>query len=170
MSRLVIGVDPGISGAIVSLNFDTGGLFDTHLMPRDEAGLDRDALIGLFADYERHDIVMAGIERVHGRPGNGVKAAFRFGRYTEMLIMCMHFYGIKYTEITPKVWQERLDPPAFDGSLTQRERSKQLKQHWTSKALEKWPSLDVHRVKDQGKADAALLAAFIRENSDYWPQ
>lgn len=160
-SRLVLGIDPGVTGAVaLALSNDDGGvtLMDvqdiptakvkvngsvkSHLLLTELAQLLRnlsESPFGLSADVF--------IEEVHAMPGQGVTSMFRFGHAAGAIEGVCAGLGMVIHKIAPKQWQSlartRKDPDA--GRL----RAGQL-----------FPSLagKFARKLDHNRADAALIA------------
>lgn len=150
----VIGIDPGLSGAAVILTGD--GIYAHIDMPtlqiernnKRKRELDAHALSGWIKGY-------AGVaphifvERVGAMPGQGVTSMFQFGKVYGQILGILAAYQIPHTLVHPTVWRKAMHvPKGKDGS---RQRASEL-----------WPR-DAglfKRVKDNGRADAALIAAW----------
>lgn len=143
----VVGIDPGISGAIAVV---TSGVVACHDMPTieingkrrvDPLGI-RDILATL--DLEGIDAVV--LEHVQGVQGTGATSAFSFGRsfgVTEGVIAGM---TLPLTLVRPQAWTKALGVSRDKGQHRQA-------------AANLWPRQAAlfARVKDDGRADAALL-------------
>jgi crossover junction endodeoxyribonuclease RuvC len=91
----------------------------------------------------------AYLERVNAMAGQGVSSVFSFGRSSGIVEGILAAYDITTTLVTPQTWQKSMEVRGGkDGS---RERAMQLfPMHAAMFA----------RVKDDGRADAALMAAY----------
>lgn len=143
---VIIGVDPGASGAIAALDADTGALLWVEDMPAHEgivsAPLSADLIVG-------QAIAVAWVENVHSMPKQGVSSSFKFGRAFGVIVGVLGGARVPVEYVTPAVWkkQARLSK---DKSASRR------------LAVELWPAHSdlFKRVKDDGRAEAALIARY----------
>ncbi|MDY0270185.1 hypothetical protein [Trichloromonas sp.] len=105
-----------------------------------------DLLRGWLVEYR---ITLAALERVASRPGQGVASVFRFGENFGCWQGLLAALSIPHTLPTPQCWQKGLVVPS-DGP--------DPKARSLAVARRMFPSVDLHRKKDHGKADALLLA------------
>ena len=159
----VIGIDPGISGAIAI--FEDGKLDAVIDMPTLEMDSGKTkkrhiSAIGLVRILETWMLVSDGqahvvIEKVGAMPGHGVSSMFNFGRSVgiiEGVVAAMQFPS---TYVTPQTWTKAV------GRATGKDASRM-------RAMELFPSkADLFkRAKDDGRADAALIAYwYITKNA-----
>ncbi|HEX2578640.1 MAG TPA: hypothetical protein VHK88_20015 [Aquihabitans sp.] len=150
MSRdLIVGVDPGGTGAIAFLDVRTGDLVDVHDMPAHggivSAPLAADLLQRMAFQYGR--LVIAWVEDVHSMPKQGVASSFKFGRAFGTIIGVLGGARVPVEYVTPAVWKRTAGLKADKGMSRRR-------------AIELWPdhSTAFARVKDDGRAEAALVA------------
>jgi crossover junction endodeoxyribonuclease RuvC len=146
----VIGIDPGISGAIAV--FEGGKLVNVIDMPTLEVDSGKTkkrhisavSLCNYLTVFSNAHVV---IEKVGAMPGQGVSSMFNFGRSAgiiEGVVAAMHFPS---TYVTPATWTKALGRAAGKDASRMR-------------AMELFPSkADLFkRAKDDGRADAALIA------------
>ena len=90
---------------------------------------------------------IAIVEVVGAMPGQGVSSMFQFGRGVGMLEGCLAALEIPVTYISPQGWQKAVGARAGKDGNRQR-------------AAEIFPAYAhmFSRVKDDGRADAALMA------------
>lgn len=147
-----IGIDPGRSGAIAMMEDEflisvvdmpviavkVGKTLRNRINPH--------ALASLLAFRK---IEHAYLEEVASQPGEGAVGAFAFGRGYGQIEGILAALGIPYTLVRPQKWKRALGLPADKGAS--RSRASQL-----------WPgaSEQFKRVKDDGRAEAALLALY----------
>ena len=147
MSAIIIGVDPGKSGAFAALDQD-GNLHDTWDIPvvdkRISAPLIADILVPLQAVAE-----LCVIEDVHAMPGQGVTSMFTFGRGLGIVEGVALGAGIPVRWVSPAKWKRALGLSPDKGASRRR-------------ATELWPAQSAMfaRVKDDGRAEAALIAYY----------
>ena len=145
MIRVVLGIDPGGTGAIAVVNLDTLALVAVVDMPM--AG--KEVAVPLLADvaWGNEQVVGVAIERVHSMPGQGVSSSFEFGRRFGVV---EGYFGARYraTLVTPPTWKASF---ALNGKDKDEARLY---------AIKRWPDRAAvfARKKDIGRADAALIA------------
>lgn len=145
MSAIIIGVDPGKSGAFAALDQD-GNLHDTWDIPvvdkRISAPLIADILVPLQAVTE-----LCVIEDVHAMPDQGVTSMFTFGRGLGIVEGVALGAGIPVRWVSPAKWKRALGLSADKGASRRR-------------AIELWPAQSemFRLVKHDGRAEAALIA------------
>ena len=149
----VIGIDPGINGAIAifrdgvlhrlidmpTLEIDSGKTKKRHISA---AGLA--TILNVFiSDADCHVVT----ERVTARPGQGVTSMFNFGRSAGIIEGVVAALLIPNTYVTPQAWTKAVGRAAGKDASRMR-------------AMELFPSqADLFkRAKDDGRADAALIA------------
>lgn len=153
MVELIVGVDPGKSGAIALLTID-GDLVDAYDMPVVD-GLISPAVLASYegwrtTPYRFHAV----IEDVHAMPGQGVTSMFSFGRSVGVVEGVFGALGVPVTRVAPAKWKKSFGLSRDKGESRRR-------------ALELWPSSArlFERVKDDGRAEAALIALwYVKEN------
>ncbi len=152
----VIGIDPGISGAIAVLT-DAGDLVTVHDMPilADGAksktkGKRRNSVS---APLLRDIIAQIGptqafLEDVHAQPRDGAAGAFGFGRSKGVIEGVLAGLGIPVRMVAPQTWKRVVGIK----SGTDKDGSR-------SEAIRRFPSKAAlfARVKDDGRAEAALI-------------
>ena len=149
MSR-VIGVDPGASGAI-ALVVD-GFLHQVVDMPtvtvtRNAAQKRQVSPAGVADIIRSMKPDTAIVEKVGAMPGQGVSSMFSFGRSVGIIEGALAALQVPATFITPQAWQKAV------GAAKGKDGSRQ-------RVMELFPR-DSHlfaRVKDDGRADAVLIA------------
>lgn len=150
MSALILGVDPGKSGALALIDED-GVLVDVHDMP-DATGAALGAhLRDLLADHSPHIIAAAWVELVGSRPGQGVASTFKFGANWGAILGALGALEVPVELRTPAQWKKAMRVTADKASSRQR-----AAEHWPSDAGR------FARVKDDGRAEACLLAEYGR--------
>jgi crossover junction endodeoxyribonuclease RuvC len=153
MTSAVLGVDIGNAGALALID-ETGALIDVADMPilRDgPAG--RPAVNGpLLAEIiTRWRPDRAFIEFVGARPGEGAVGAFAFGRSRGVVEGVLAACAVSATHMAPAAWKRAVGvPPGREGA----------KDAARSEAIRRWPAKATlfARIKDDGRAEAALIA------------
>lgn len=103
----VLGIDPGLSGALASWDGEELTLYEIPTVK--SSGRGREVVWGeLYQEWQAHfwscDHVF--LERVMSRPGEGVSSAFKFGLVFGGLRGIIAAMGIPLTLVTPGVWKK----------------------------------------------------------------
>jgi len=162
---MIIGVDPGISGALAVLYPDHGAdLFDMPVSAK-TAGkgnqVSCQGLVQLLDNWECEDVFCAFIERVNAMPPKmtggkqrsaGATGMFGFGRSAGVIEMLFAANGIRYEFVLPQHWKKHFGLTGKD-----KDASRTL-------AMELFPAVagKLSRKKDVGRADALLIAEYGR--------
>lgn len=175
MVQIHIGVDPGYSGALVTI-YD-GRVIASMCMPVLGEGkkkrVDGRRIIEYIEQSRetvaqsdsmltfQHDDVVMCVERVQAFPQQGVSSAFNFGRAAGVVQGVAQAYGACYVEVEPKEWQKLIQgkPPAGADAAS---RKRWIKSNAVAVARDLFPMLTILRKLEYGKADAALIAETVR--------
>lgn len=148
----VIGIDPGAAGAVAIL--EAGKLVQVFDMPvvevmsggKAKRRVAPEILASELRLYNVADTV-AVVEQVGAMPGQGVTSMFAFGQAYGLVLGVLAGLWIPTTTVTPTTWKKALKLNAGkDGAR--------------AKAAQLWPAQanEFKRVKDDGRAEASLLA------------
>lgn len=149
--RSVLGIDPGIHGAIAlydgaSLNVWDSPVYEIKTNGKTRRDIDMRAYASILVGY-RADMIW--LEQVSSRPTDGHVGAFKFGRVACVPECIAVTLGLPITRVPPQVWKKRLGVPAEkDGA-----------RHRASQLLPDYAGLWT-RVKDDGRAEAAMIAYY----------
>jgi crossover junction endodeoxyribonuclease RuvC len=148
----VIGIDPGISGAISVFDWYTKSLLEVYDMPTLEVDSGKTkkrhisavTLRDILEIYPDSHVV---VEKVGAMPGQGVVSMWNFGRSAGIIEGVVAALRMPSTYVTPQQWTKAVGRAAGKDSSRMR-------------AMELFPTrADLFkRVKDDGRADAALIA------------
>lgn len=154
-AQTVIGVDPGISGALVCIR--EGAVLACIDAPIESGAGNRNRLSAPVLTYHLQNLIKlyqptgAALEAVSAMPGQGVSSMFSFGRSLGAVEGVLAALGIATTYYAPSAWKRRygLVGRPKDASRT--------------RALELFPDAAgwLTRKKDHGRADAILLAHLL---------
>jgi crossover junction endodeoxyribonuclease RuvC len=167
---MIIGVDPGLTGAIAFLQKQNDGgadywslqvcdmpIYEVVRNGKKRHELAEDELIKLVQQHRKsefpsatgHSDNMAFVEKVASMPGMGAPSVFSFGCQFGQLRMMLACLEIPRTFVTPQAWKK------FCGLKhgASKDESRRL-------ACEKFPEYSdlFARKKDDGRAEAALIA------------
>lgn len=150
---MILGIDPGASGALAWID-DRGMLLAVEDMPAMEikvgTKLRKRVSAPMLAALIRETMPAAAfVERVGAMPGQGTASMFAFGFSCGLIDGVLSGLNIPVTFVTPALWKKRLGLSADKGNA--RMRAAQLFPEMAAK---------FSRVKDDGRAEAALIAAY----------
>jgi len=152
VSALVIGIDPGLSGAIAVLSEigDVEYLDDLPIVrDRRLSWIDGAALQSLLMDTLAGRPARAVVERVGAMPGQGVVSSFTFGLALGSVLAVLQARHIPIELVPAAVWKGALG--------LGRDKKGSL-----DKARLLYPRADLDLAKHHGRAEALLLAHFDR--------
>lgn len=148
---MVLGVDPGLSGALAFFDPDTG-LLIVRDMPTVEVirnGKKKNEVSPqmLAAIIREHPVERAMIERVGAMPGQGVTSVFSFGRSFGIVEGVLAALKLSTSIVPPQTWQKAVN--LRGGKDGARARAAELFPRDAGQFALK---------KHDGRADAALIA------------
>ncbi len=150
--KIIIGIDPGLTGGIAVIDSSRKTIIKLVDMPVSPDGKKKKVngygLLQIFGNYTRDDIEMVYLERVSARPGQGVVSMFSFGRSYGAVEAAVSLLGFPLTYVTPQSWKRRAGLMGAEKDASR------------GKVLDLYPEADVHRKKDNGRADAVLIARY----------
>lgn len=148
----VIGVDPGLTGAIAIVD-QAHQLVAVYDMPVGDGAVSAHQL-AVLGNWDDPRYGPAVIEDVHSMPKQGVSSSFGFGRSKGVVegVMAMARRPLVY--VSPSVWKRRMGLSKDKGASRQR-------------AVELWPewAASFKLVKHDGRAEAALIALWYLQNA-----
>lgn len=160
----IIGVDPGAFGAIAIIDTDTRDLTIIDMPtvkikrgPRIVNQVSAHALAEALRPHLTSDCC-AYIEKVHAMPGQGVSSMFAFGRAAGVLEGALAAFDVPFSLIPAATWTKTMR--IFGGKDGSRARAQELfpeKAHLFA------------RKKDDGRAEATLIACFGIERDGHGP-
>lgn len=149
----IIGIDPGAAGAVAILEPD-GSLVQVFDMPaveivvggKSKRRISPEMLASELRLYNVH-ATCAYIEQVGAMPGQGVSSMFAFGEAFGLAKGVLAGLGIPVQAVPPAKWKRALQLNSGKDAAR-------------AKAAATWPqqASEFRRVKDDGKAEAALIA------------
>jgi crossover junction endodeoxyribonuclease RuvC len=144
----ILGIDPGLSGALAFYFPSLPGLVTAEDLPIAGGEIDIATLAARLRQM-RPDVAI--IEQVASMPKQGVASTFKFGTAYGMARGLVTGLGIPVHLVTPRRWKTHFH---LDSD---KDKSRAL-------ALRYWPtSTAFARKKDDGRAEAALIARFGAE-------
>ena len=154
----IIGIDPGLSGAIAVLeNNKVLKLFDVPVMSegkKNKRQLNSALLVSLLKEnIQNNEEVSVVVEQVNAMPGQGVTSMFNFGQTFGAIKGICAALNLPIFFVRPSKWKKHFEliNSSKDSSRT--------------KAIEMYPRLSnqLAKKKDVNKSDAILIARFFSE-------
>jgi len=155
---IIIGIDPGVSGAICILN--NGIIVNIHEMPtmidgkKNKKQVNGAEVVNIFLDEIKNEKdVKVVIEHVNAMPGQGVTSMFNFGQSFGVLKGICSALRLPINFVRPTKWKKY-----YNLIGTNKDASR-------TKAIELFPNISskMSRKKDSNKADAVLIAKYFEE-------
>lgn len=174
MNKSIIAIDPGLRGAIAHLDHKGAIVED---MPVADGAVDAAGLASIIGMWQRkgcepysRNEIHAYVEEQHARPPRiwdkekedwkivqGSSSTFNFGCSFGKVLGVLAALGVPYTLVTPAAWKKTF-------------HLGRDKEQSRARALELFPALadDLKRKKDEGRAEALLLALYgkMQERGD----
>ena len=155
---IVVGIDPGLSGAIAILeNNKVLNIFDMPVMAegkKNKRQLNSAQLVSIIKDGTKPESEIAVVvEQVNAMPGQGVTSMFNFGQTFGAIKGVCAALELPIFFVRPSKWKKHFEliNSSKDSSRT--------------KVIEMYPSLSsqLAKKKDVNKSDAILIARFYTE-------
>ena len=159
---LIIGIDPGISGAICF--FEDGEVKDIIDMPVMADGKKNKRQINgpqtyneiylRTKNFSNKDIFVV-VEQVSAMPGQGVTSMFNFGQSFGVIKGICAALSVPIYFVRPSKWKKH-----FNLIKTNKDASR-------TKVIEVYPDIasKLHRKKDSNRADAILIALYFGDTN-----
>ena len=154
----IIGIDPGLSGAIAILEDNKVlSIFDMPVMAegkKNKRQLNSAQLVDIIKEnIKLHDDIAVVVEQVNAMPGQGVTSMFNFGQTFGAIKGVCAALKLPIFFVRPSKWKKHFDllNSSKDSSRT--------------KVIEMYPALSnqLTKKKDVNKSDAILIARFYSE-------
>ena len=154
----MIGIDPGLSGAIAILeNNKVLNIFDMPVMSegkKNKRQLNSAQLVSLLKDnMEHNEEIVVVVEQVNAMPGQGVTSMFNFGQTFGAIKGVCAALELPIFFVRPSKWKKHFEliNSSKDASRT--------------KVIEMYPILSnqLAKKKDVNKSDAILIGRFYSE-------
>ena len=153
---IIIGIDPGITGAISILEnskvievHETPTMIDGKKNKREVNGAQITNIIKKWLNKDKEVIVV--VEHVNAMPGQGVTSMFNFGQSFGVIKGICSALSLPIYFVRPTKWKKH-----FNLIKTNKDASR-------TKVIEVFPEISgqLSRKKDSNKADAILIALYF---------
>jgi crossover junction endodeoxyribonuclease RuvC len=159
MIDIVLGIDPGINGAIAFYGkgdpLDSGAdhftIFDMPTFGDGKRRAINDVLLAnIISQFQPR---LALVEKVNAMRGWGVGSTWRFAQSYGTVLGILGALKIPKDHISPQKWKKHYGLPGGDKEASRRY------------CIEHWPFCQTlwARVKDHNRAEAALIAAYAKQ-------
>ncbi len=160
---MIIGIDPGISGAVAFLRDISFTIYDVRDMPVMAGSGTRQQVNAAeltkifqeahhkYATIKKAENIIVYLERVSAMPKQGVSSMFSFGMSYGIVFGVTAALGYSVHLVTPMRWKRR-------AGLIGKE-----KDYARTLAQQLYPSASLGHKKDIGRADSLLIARFGNE-------
>ncbi len=155
---IIIGVDPGISGAISVVEnkkilevYDTPTMIEGKKNKRQINGAQVSNIIKERLNSNKEVVVV--VEHVNAMPGQGVTSMFNFGQSFGVIKGVCAALNLPIYFVRPAKWKKH-----FNLIKTNKDASR-------TKVIEAYPEISnkLHRKKDSNRADAILIALYFND-------
>jgi len=155
---IIIGIDPGISGAISIIEnkkilevYDTPTMIDGKKNKKQINSAQVTNIIKERLDKEKEVVVV--VEQVNAMPGQGVTSMFNFGQSFGVIKGICAALSLPIYFVRPTKWKKH-----FNLIKTNKDASR-------TKVIEAYPEISnkLHRKKDSNRADAILIALYFND-------
>lgn len=162
--KIVMGLDPGLSGAACLYDVARSTVINVIDMPTEPWGTKTHIDVAKLLQYaHRYGVDTAALERVNAMPsigaggerrGMGAASAFRFGMCFGEIRGALIGNGIKVVDVPPKQWKD-----LFELNGRPKDDARTL-------AISLFPDMAVtlKRKKDIGRAESMLIARWAVQN------
>ena len=154
--RIIIGIDPGLTGAVAMMTDEYVYLYDTPVEQVKKGKTIKSEYLpsGMAALLRGIEIDHCYLEKVGPMPGQGVTSMFGFGKGYGLWIGILAALNIPYTLVTPQAWKKSVMQGVSDKDAAR------------GRAMQLYPRVEhsLSRKKDIGRADALLIAHYGKEN------
>lgn len=155
----ILGIDPGLSGAFAVFDSKLGAILRLSDTPvheiRGKRHIDPQSLAIILDSWTLdRKLDLAIIEEVGAMPRQGVSSTFKFGTcYGVALGLCAALF-IPVRTVRPATWKKAM------GLTNDKDHARQMASRMFPRDAEKFS-----RVKDDGRAEAVLLACYGARSS-----
>ena len=157
---IIIGIDPGITGAISVLEnkqvievYDTPTMIDGKKNKRQVNGAQVTNIIKESLNKDKDKEVVVVVEHVNAMPGQGVTSMFNFGQSFGVIKGICSALSLPIYFVRPTKWKKH-----FNLIKTNKDASR-------TKVIQIYPGVSskLSRKKDSNKADAILIARYFND-------
>lgn len=156
---IYLGIDVGITGAIAAIdsNGNYVGVEDLDVMHVGKTKwVDADYLLGAIRELRNGRETFAFIEHIHATPKMGCTTGHSLGLTMGSVLAILQVAAVPFDLVTPVTWKKSL------GLLAPGATDREKKLASLCKARMLFPTAPLERQKDNGRAEALLIASYGR--------
>ena len=151
-SKIVVGLDPGSASGAWAMVDQYGKYIDCGNILSDDGRVNVKSLAKILQFYrDMHDEMRIAVEDVHTMPNQGIASSGKFMRAAGAIEAIATMTGDSMVLVRPQVWKKH---HALIG--TDKAASLEL-------ARSLWPEAPLKLKKDHNKADALLIALWLKD-------
>lgn len=162
MQKLYVGIDPGLDGALAAIDGNgIVGIWDAPTVTVKVGKKNRRKYVPaqmahLLKTLPKAETYLVGLELVRSMPGQGVVSMFSMGHGLGLWEGIISGLELPIAHVSPVVWKKAM----LKGGIGQEKAASILR------AQEIFPGSATYltRKKDDGRAEALLIAAYIRDH------
>ena len=146
--KIIMGIDPGLTGAVTTIQYDTMTVLKSDDMPVRVNQVCPYLLTEVISHHARsYNIIKYVVEDVHSMPKQGVVSTFKFGRSKGVIEGVLAGLHKRTSYVSPVTWKKHLNltKKGKEASRTLATKIFRTDEHWPLK-------------KHNGRAEAALIA------------
>lgn len=153
----ILGIDVGVTGSVSAIRDDGAfeGVWDLPVMTLGKTKwIDAMGLLGILREARNGNDAIAVVEHIHATPKMGCTTGHSLGLTLGSVLGTVQIAGIPLELVTPVEWKRGLNllmPGASD---------REKKHASLCKARMLFPSAPLERQKDNGRAEALLIASW----------
>ena len=145
---IYMGIDPGFSGAWGMINTH-GQYIQTGDMHNDTKQINSKLVVYEIQMARANDDMVIVLEAVHSMPNQGVSSSFKFGMAYGVALSIAERFSCPWQLVTPQRWKKDMQLSSD-------------KKESLAMARQLWPAAPLQRQKDNGRAEALLMAEWFR--------
>jgi len=150
---IILAIDPGLSGAWAMINHH-GTYIACGDMIHNGKHLLTNQMVAEIVKARNGEDLEAVLELVHSMPGQGVASTFKFGTVYGCAIALVERLNCPFHFVSPREWKKSF------GLDADKNKSLEL-------ARKLWPDAPLKRKKDNGRAEALLIAYWLKNEHGY---
>lgn len=155
---IFIGIDPGLSGAIAAVTTNGhAAVWDMQTILKGYGSVKSEvnaaalfACLNRLVNNEDRDVAVAALERVNSMPGQAASSTFSLGDSFGVARACLACAAVPTQYVTPQTWKKHF------GLSKEKEEARSL-------AIKLYPTVELHLKKYVDRAEALLIATWLKE-------
>lgn len=152
--QIFIGIDPGKTGALVTIDVNEQILYESCFDCQDTIENNARLLKKILSDIDPGTRAIAALEKVNAMPKQGVRSVWNFAENFAMWKTLLTAFQVPFELVTPQAWMKGLVKPS-DHQVK--------KKRGLTVCRRKYPGNGFFKLeKHDGRADATLMAIHLK--------